>query len=199
MIRFATILAALCVLIGPARAEDKTRHVKVETSMGAFVIALEPENAPATVRNFLDYATNGHYDRTIFHRVVPGFVIQGGGYSQYFSERATRDPVAYEGDNGLENRRGAVAMARTRDPESAQAQWFVNLTDNPKLNHRENDLGPIYGYAVFGTVVDGMDVVDAIGAVATGPGGRFPADVPVETVLIERVDRVDWPAAETGE
>ncbi|MEO0400337.1 MAG: peptidylprolyl isomerase [Pseudomonadota bacterium] len=201
MIRLLTIVLSLSVFLAaaPVRAddaptpEDAPTHVKIDTSKGAFIIELDADNAPASVANFLEYATSGHYDRTIFHRVVKGFVVQGGGYNQYFRERVTRDPVPYEGDNGLSNKRGTIAMARTNDPNSAQAQWYVNLKDNSKLDHRVNDLGPIYGYAVFGAVVDGMDVVDAIGAVATGSGGPFRVDVPVEAVVINRVDPITWP------
>lgn len=161
--------------------------------MGDIVVELYPDKAPATVANFLNYATSGHYDRTLMHRVVQGFVIQGGGFSTLFTERVTRDPIPYEGDNGLKNLRGTIAMARGDRPDSAQAQWFINLQDNDKLDHRVTDLGPIHGYAVFGKVVAGMDVADAIGAVATGPGGPFDAEVPVERVLILRVDPVEWP------
>lgn len=179
-----------------AAADDNMRHAKIQTSMGDIVVELYPQTAPATVANFLEYATSGHYDRTLIHRVVKGYVIQGGGYSKLFTERNTRDPIPYEGDKGLKNERGTIAMARGDKPESAEAQWFINLQDNPKLDHRVTDLGPIYGYAVFGRVVEGMDVADAIGMVETGPGGDFDAEVPVEPILIERVDPVAWPEAE---
>ena len=169
---------------------------RITTSEGDIVVELYPERAPKSVANFLQYAEDGHYDRTIFHRVVAGFVIQGGGYNAYFNERATRDPVPYEGDNGLPNTRGTLAMARTRNPDSATAQWYINLKDNDRLNHLENDLGVRPGYTVFGRVISGMEAVDAIGAVRTGPGGPFPAEVPAETMLIERVDPVDLPLAE---
>ena len=156
------------------------------------VVELNADAAPATVANFLDYAEAGHYDRTIFHRVVRGYVIQGGGYSQYFNERPVRDPIPYEGDNGLTNERGTIAMARGDDEDSAQAQWFINLRDNEELDHRVTDLGPIFGYAVFGRVVEGMDVADMIGAVETGPGGPFDAEAPTEPVTILRVDPIEW-------
>jgi len=169
-----------------------TLHAKIVTSKGDIVVDLYPAEAPKTVANFVQYAKDGHYDRLIIHRVVPGFVIQGGGYNKYFNERPTRAPVAYEGDNGLKNYRTTLAMARTSDPNSAAAQWFVNLRDNnDQLDHFVNDLGPRYGYAVFGRVVEGMDVADAIGAVATGPGGPFPSEAPVETVTISRVDIIE--------
>ncbi len=188
-----SVFLFVTVVFGDARAEEAARHVSIQTSMGDIVIELAPEAAPQTVGNFLQYVEDGHYIRTIFHRVVGGFVIQGGGYSRHFNERRTREPVPYEGDNGLKNVRGTIAMARTDDPDSATAQWFINLKDNARLDHRVNDLGTIYGYAVFGRVVSGMDVVDAIGAVETGAGGPFEAEVPLEPVLINRIDRVDWP------
>lgn len=167
-------------------------HAKIITSKGDMLVDLYPDVAPKTVANFVEYAKDGHYDRLIIHRVVPGFVIQGGGYNKYFNERPTRDPVPYEGDNGLGNYRTTLAMARTMDPNSASAQWYVNLRDNnDQLDHYENDLGLRYGYTVFGRVVDGMDVADAIGAMRTGAGGPFPAEVPVDTVTITRVDIIE--------
>ncbi|MHA7872444.1 MAG: peptidylprolyl isomerase, partial [Hyphococcus sp.] len=181
--------------VGNAVAQDAI-HAKIQTSMGDIVVALDSQKAPVTVANFIAYAKKGHYDRTLIHRVVPGRVIQGGGYSRYFNERPVGDPIAYEGDNGLKNVRGTIAMARGDTPDSAQAQWFVNLADNDDLDHRVFEGLPVYGYAVFGRVVDGMDVVDAIGAVETGPGGSFDAEVPGQPIIIERVDPVDWPPAE---
>lgn len=183
-----------------ASAENKrVDHVKIQTSMGDIVIALAPEKAPLSVANFLQYAEEGHYDRTIIHRVVKGFVIQGGGFSRYFNKRLTRAPVPYEGDNGLKNVRGAVAMARGQSPDSADAQWFINVKDNPDLDEVQTDYGPKPGYSVFGRVVSGMDVVDAINAVETGPGGPFEAEVPVERIIVTRVDPIVWtPADETG-
>lgn len=167
-------------------------HAKIVTSKGDMLIDLYPAAAPKTVANFVQYAKDGHYDRLIIHRVVAGFVIQGGGYNKYWNERPTRDPIPYEGDNGLGNYRTTLAMARTPDPGSASAQWYVNLRDNnEKLDHFVNDLGPRYGYAVFGRVIEGMEVADAIGALPTGAGGPFPAEVPVETVTISRVDIVE--------
>ncbi len=187
-------LAAMVALGGVAQAE--LSHAKIQTSMGDIIVELYPETAPVTVENFLGYATSGHYDRTLIHRVVTGFVIQGGGYSRLYTERTLRDPISYEGDKGLKNERGTIAMARGDKPDSAQSQWFINLQDNSRLDHSVTQHGPIYGYAVFGRVVDGMDVADAIGAVATGPGGPFDAEVPIEPVFILRVDPVDGPEAE---
>jgi len=169
-----------------------TIHAKIVTSKGDMLVDLYPEQAPQTVANFMQYTEDGHYDRLIIHRVVPGFVIQGGGYNKYWNERPTRDPGPYEGDNGLGNYRTTLAMARTPDPNSAASQWYINLRDNnEKLDHFVNDLGPRFGYAVFGRVVDGMDVADAIGSLRTGAGGPFPAEVPVETVTISRVDIIE--------
>ena len=188
----AASLAFFCFAVASAAAED-VRFAKIETSMGDIVVELYPDQAPATVANFLQYAKSGHYDRTLIHRIVKDYLIQGGGFSRLYTERATRDPIPYEGDNGLKNERGTIAMARRDDPGSAQAQWFINLRDNDALDHSVTDLGPIYGYAVFGRVVEGMEVVDAIGAVETADGGPFEAEVPVEQIFIERVDPIDWP------
>lgn len=169
-----------------------TLHAKIVTSKGDMIVDLFPDKAPKTVANFVQYAKDGFYDQLIFHRVVPGFVVQAGGYNRYFNERATRDPIPYEGDNGLGNYRTTLAMARTSDPNSAAAQWYVNLRDNnDDLDHFVNDLGPRYGYAVFGRVVEGMEVADAIGALPTGAGGPFEAEVPKETVVISRIDIID--------
>ncbi len=181
----------------PTRADDfawpaASDRVRIATTRGDIVVELYGAKAPKTVANFLQYAADGHYDRTIFHRVVGGFVIQGGGYGVAFNERTTRPPVPYEGDNGLPNYRTTIAMARTRDPDSAAAQWYINLNDNNEaLDHFENDLGPRYGYTVFGRVIEGMEVADAIGRLPTGPAGPFDADVPVETVLVTGVERVE--------
>lgn len=192
---FRTVFAITTLLSFSAAAEGAS-YAKIQTSMGDIVVELYRDRAPASVENFLEYATAGHYDRTLIHRVVKGYVIQGGGYSRLYTERVTRDPIPYEGDNGLKNERGAIAMARGDDPDSAQAQWFINLQDNEELDHRVTDLGPIYGYAVFGRVVDGMEVADAIGDVKTGEAGPFDAEAPLEKIFILRVDPVDWPAAE---
>lgn len=196
MIKFSKFFTALLFTVAAgvtnAQAQDIAIHAKIQTSMGDIIIELAREEAPASVQNFLTYATSGHYDRTLFHRVVDGFVIQGGGYSRLYTERATHDPIPYEGDNGLKNLRGTIAMARSDKPDSAQAQWFINLQDNEDLDHRVTDLGPIYGYAVFGRVIEGMDVADAIGAVETGEAGPFDAEVPLEQIFILRVDPVDW-------
>lgn len=191
--KLLTAITACFSLIAAAYADDAT-HAKIQTSMGDIIVELNPEAAPMTVANFLEYANSGHYDRTLVHRVVKGYAIQGGGYSRLYTERITRDPIAYEGENGLKNERGTIAMARGGKPDSAQAQWFINLRDNEDLDHRVTDLGPIYGYAVFGRVVEGMDIADAIGDVETGAAGPFREEAPLERIFIERVDPVQWPA-----
>jgi peptidyl-prolyl cis-trans isomerase B (cyclophilin B) len=160
--------------------------VEVATNHGTFVITLDPGKAPKSVENFLAYVEAKHYDGTIFHRVIKTFMIQGGGYDQQLEKKPTRPPVQNEADNGLKNTRGTVAMARTSDPHSATAQFFVNVTDNGFLDHQSKD-GQGWGYAVFGTVTDGMDVVDTIKDLKTGSSGPFSKDAPVEQVVIKHV------------
>jgi len=161
-------------------------RVRLTTSKGAIVLELDREKAPETTENFLEYVRSGFFDGTIFHRVIPGFMIQGGGFTPDMSQKPTRAPIQNEADSGLENERGTVAMARTNDPHSATAQFFVNLKDNDFLDHTgKNARG--WGYAVFGEVVEGMDVVDAIAAVPTGQRGGH-GDVPLEPVVIESAE-----------
>jgi len=156
--------------------------VLMRTSAGDLTIELYPNEAPETVRNFLQYVEDGFYDGTIFHRVVRGFVIQGGGFTADMMEKETRAPIENEATNGLMNLRGTLSMARTMDPHSATSQFFINTVDNPGLNNRGTDPGS-YGYAVFGRVIDGMDVVDEIEGVSTGRRGPLN-DVPNTTVEI---------------
>ena len=152
--------------------------------MGTVVIELYPDQAPLTVDNFLQYVKDRHYDGTVFHRVIPGFMIQGGGFDPNFSEKPARKPVRNEAANGLRNEAGTIAMARTPDPHSATAQFFINVADNEALNFRfPTQEG--YGYCVFGKVVKGMDVVGRIVKVQTGPGPASHRDVPVKPVIIE--------------
>ena len=193
MRRLFAILSLLVVLIMPSMAVASGQHVAIRTSHGDIIIALNEEAAPKTVANFLEYVRSGHYDRTLIHRIVKGYVIQGGGYSRYYRERRVREPVEYEGDNGLKNVRGTIAMARGISHQSAQAQWYINLRDNEKLDHLVNDLGTRYGYTVFGTVVEGLDVADAIGALETGDVGPFRQEAPLEPVVINRVDVIEYP------
>ena len=162
--------------------------VSMETSKGTVIIELYPDKAPKTVENFLQYVDEGFYDGSIFHRVIDGFMIQGGGFDQDYNRRETRDAVLNEADNGLRNERGTIAMARTGDPHSATAQFFINHSDNPALDHRNKGAG--WGYAVFGKVIDGMDVVDAIATTQTGPGGPFRQDAPREMVVIKQISHL---------
>ncbi|MBT8493244.1 MAG: peptidyl-prolyl cis-trans isomerase [Deltaproteobacteria bacterium] len=163
-------------------------QVIVDTSKGSFTIELDADKAPKSVANFLTYVDSGHYSGTIFHRVIPNFMVQGGGYDASYDKKPTSAAVENEADNGLKNLRGTVAMARTSDPHSATAQFFVNVKDNDFLNHQAKE-GPGWGYAVFGKVTSGMDVVDAIKDVATGSAGPFSKDAPVEQVAIKEVRR----------
>ena len=164
-------------------------RILLETGKGEIVLELFPADAPETVENFLRYVEEGFYEGTIFHRVIPGFMIQGGGYDQAYKRKETHDPVVNEADNGLKNNRGTIAMARTGDPHSATAQFFINHTDNPALDHRNKGSG--WGYAVFGKVVDGMAVVDRIANVKTGPGGPFRQDAPREMIIIEKISLIN--------
>jgi peptidyl-prolyl cis-trans isomerase B (cyclophilin B) len=162
--------------------------VEVSTNHGTFIIALDSAKAPKSVANFLAYVDAKHYDGTIFHRVIPTFMIQGGGFDASLEKKPVKAAIQNEADNGLKNKRGTVAMARTGDPHSATAQWFVNVTDNVFLDHTgKNETG--WGYAVFGTVTDGMDVVDKIKAVKTGASGPFSKDAPQQLVTIQSVRR----------
>ena len=163
--------------------------IKMETNYGTIVIELDAERAPITAENFKKYVADQFFDNTIFHRVIPNFMIQGGGFNTGMTQKQTLDPIENEADNGLANDRGTIAMARTMDPHSASSQFFINLKDNAFLNHTgKNAQG--WGYCVFGKVTEGMDVVDKIAAVATGSHGGH-ADVPVEDVIITRVEEVD--------
>ncbi len=163
---------------------DTMPHVRLQTNMGDIVVALNPEKAPITVANFLGYAKSGFYDGTIFHRVIPDFMIQGGGFTAEFERKNPDATIQNEADNGLGNTRGTIAMARTGNPHSATSQFFINVVDNRSLNHK-NKTTKGWGYAVFGQVVDGMDVVDKIRNVQTTYRG-YNRDVPVTPVIIER-------------
>ncbi len=159
--------------------------LKFQTSLGSFLVELHAEDAPITCKNFLDYVASGHFDGTVFHRVIPNFVIQGGGLTADMTQKKTRAPIKNEATNGLKNRRGSLSMARTNDPDSATSQFFVNLKDNPFLDPGRGNAG----YAVFAHVMQGMDVVDKIAAVQTGSKG-FHEDVPLEPVVLESVTLV---------
>ena len=156
--------------------------VKLVTTMGDIVIELNEEKAPETVQNFLNYVRDDFFDGTIFHRVIPNFMVQGGGFNGQMMQKNTQDPIKNEADNGLPNNRGTLAMARTQDPDSATAQFFINHNDNAFLNHTSPDVQG-WGYCVFGEVTDGMDVVDAIAAVKTTNRGGH-SDVPEDVISI---------------
>ncbi len=160
-------------------------NVTIETSKGIIVAELDQEKAPVTVDNFLTYTREGHYDGTIFHRVISGFMIQGGGITTDMNDKSTHKPITNEADNGLKNLRGTLTMARTSQINSATSQFFINLVDNGFLDFRDKSTQG-YGYAVFGRVIEGMDVVDAIAGVETGSVGGY-SDVPVEPVVINKV------------
>jgi len=182
------IALSLMTLTGAGPALAGNPQVNLQTNKGLIVLELYPDKAPKSVENFLAYVDSGFYNGTIFHRVIKDFMIQGGGFSEDMTQKETRQPIANEADNGLKNERGTIAMARTNNPDSATAQFFINLKDNGFLDHTaKNTRG--WGYAVFGKVTEGMAVVDAIGTAATGAKGKFPKDVPLETVIIEKASR----------
>ena len=158
--------------------------INFETNLGNITIELDKKKAPKTVNNFVKYIQEGHYDKTIFHRVINGFMIQGGGFEKNMKEKATTAPIENEADNGLKNKAYTLAMARTSDPHSASAQFFINLVDNDFLDHSSKTMSG-WGYAVFGKVIKGMEVVDKISEVATATKG-FHDDVPVKPITIKK-------------
>ena len=188
--RLTSAIAALALggisATSPSANADESEHPQVtfETNHGSFVLELDRGAAPETVDNFLTYVRDEFYEGTIFHRVIAGFMIQGGGFTPEFKQLRTRAPVRNEADRGGTNDRGTIAMARTSDPHSATAQFFINVVDNDFLNHRSRTPQG-WGYAVFGRVVEGMDTVDRIAAVETGSHGMFQ-DVPQDTVVIQK-------------
>jgi cyclophilin family peptidyl-prolyl cis-trans isomerase len=185
MLRFGVFAIALTALATTAvPPQDKNPVVLIETSLGNIKVELYKDKAPKTVGNFLKYVDDKHYDDTIFHRVIKDFMVQGGGLDRNMKPKKTREPIKNEAGNGLSNVRGTLAMARTGDPDSATAQFFINVKANPHLDRKS---GPgNEGYAVFGIVVDGIDVVDAIRAVETGP-----KDVPVKQVVIKSIRLIE--------
>jgi len=180
------LLSAAAVVPAGAGAADP--QVDVKTNLGTLRIELYPEKAPKTVANFLQYVKDGHYNGTVFHRVIDGFMIQGGGFDKSYKQKPTRDPIANEAKNGLKNDLGTLAMARTNAPHSASAQFFINVKNNDFLNSAQAQDG--WGYAVFGKVVSGLDVVMKIAKTPTGPGGPFPTDVPRQQVIVESMSVV---------
>lgn len=206
LIRFA--LATALLLPGFGMAQEATAdtsakeaeavavpkpRVTLRTSLGDIIIELEPEKSPKSVENFLQYVEDGHYNGTIFHRVIDGFMAQGGGFTADLQLKPTRAPIENEANNGLSNLRGTVAMARTNEPHSALSQFFINVVDNPRLDFVSEQNPFTWGYAVFGTVVEGMDVVDRMRAAPTGPQGPFAKDVPTQPIVIERAERLPPP------
>ena len=186
--RIAFLMISLVYLLaGTAFAADNPK-VTMETSLGKITLELYPEKAPVTVANFLSYVDEGFYNGTIFHRVIRGFMIQGGGFTESMQEKPTRAPITNEADNGLKNERGTIAMARTPDPNSATAQFFINAKGNTFLNFK-NKSPEGYGYCVFGKVTKGLDVVDTIEKTPTTTKG-FYQDVPAKPVVIKKAYRV---------
>ena len=181
--QFAGVLAALAILPA-ALAAQAAPQVKIETNMGDITVELNEKAAPKTVANFLAYVKSGFYKNTLFHRVIPNFMIQGGGFTSGMDEKDTRAPIPIESRNGLSNARGTIAMARTNDPNSATSQFFINVKDNHFLNASASRDG--YGYTVFGKVIAGMNTVDAIARVKTHSVGYFD-DVPIRDVVIKKM------------
>ncbi|HEX7368747.1 MAG TPA: peptidylprolyl isomerase [Rhodanobacteraceae bacterium] len=174
-------------------------QVEIKTNEGDFVIELFPDKAPKTVANFLQYVKSGFYDGTVFHRVIPGYLVQGGLYTRELRPKRTQPPIPDEANNGLSNLRGTVAAARGPDPDSATSQFFINVVDNPRLDYVGNQSGMTWGYAVFGKVVKGMDVVDKIDNLPTGPQGPFIGDVPRPLVVMESAKLIGEAAHPTAE
>jgi len=174
----------------PAAEKVTGSKVLLKTNMGDIVIELYPDKAPKSVENFLAYVNSGFYDGTIFHRVIDNFMVQGGGFTRELRQKPTKPAITNEAKNGLSNLKGTVAMARTGDPNSATAQFFINIADNQRLDYTSDQNGMTWGYAVFGKVVSGMDVVDKIRVLPTGAQGPFKSDVPTTPVVIEKASVV---------
>lgn len=181
----ALLLSISCSMAIAADKVPAHPHIEVVTTEGTFILELDGKLAPLTVANFLKLVDSGFYDGTIFHRVIPGFMAQGGGYTPGLKLKEQDNSIPNESGNGLSNMRGTIAMARTSDPHSANAQFFINVVDNLRLDPATNT----WGYAVFGNVIEGMEVVDKIVSVQTGPGGQFRSDVPVVPIVIKKMSR----------
>jgi len=197
--RFAATITGIALITISSTLVQATEKTMIEmvTSKGTITLELYPEKAPVTVSNFLAYVDSGFYDGTIFHRVIRDFMIQGGGFDEELNRKPTEAPIKNEAANGLRNERGTIAMARTQIPDSATSQFFINTSDNPALDYR-NDTPQGIGYCVFGRVVEGESVVDAIQSVRTETRNRMQ-DVPRETVLIEKVRRLQTTDEEAQE
>lgn len=184
--RLCQILTFLLLISINLTANATTVSVEMKTNIGNVVLELYPDKAPKTVENFLQYVADGFYKNTVFHRVIPNFMIQGGGFDTTLNQKPTRSPIQNEAANGLKNEVGTIAMARTSDPHSASAQFFINVANNGFLNYKApNQNG--YGYTVFGKVISGIDVVHKIASIPTGSGGPFSSDVPKSSVIIEDI------------
>jgi cyclophilin family peptidyl-prolyl cis-trans isomerase len=190
-----TLLTTLALMFS-VNVYAQNPQVEMRTSMGVIVLELQPENAPESVKNFVQYVKDGFYNGTIFHRVIADFMIQGGGFTPDMQQKKTRDPIKHEGGNGLKNQVGTVAMARTADPNSATSQFFINVVDNQMLDFRGPGPQEI-GYTVFGRVTKGLDVVNKIRGVQTGVRGGH-RDVPVQPVMIEKVTLIEAAAKPTA-
>jgi cyclophilin family peptidyl-prolyl cis-trans isomerase len=188
--RLATLALLACFSFPLAVAAQGNPGAVIHTSMGDIQLELYPEKAPASVENFINYAKSGFYDGTIFHRVISTFMIQGGGFTPDMQKKPTGEPIQNEASNGLSNKRGTIAMARTNHPHSATAQFFINVQDNPNLDYRGELSSQQWGYAVFGRVTSGLEVVDEIRFVETTSQPPF-ADVPREPVVIESIEIID--------
>jgi len=195
--RFIPLFATIVLIFWSMTSFAGSTRVLMKTNLGNITLELYPDKAPETVENFLGYVEDGFYSNTIFHRVIANFMVQGGGFDKAFNQKPTRNPVQNEADNGLKNEVGTIAMARTSDPHSATAQFFINVANNAFLNF-SSPTPRGYGYTVFGKVIDGMDIVYQIAKTPTGSGGPFPGDVPKNTVIIETIS-VLAPATENKE
>jgi cyclophilin family peptidyl-prolyl cis-trans isomerase len=184
----ACLLIAMPIIVAGQESVPAHPYVSFATTEGNIVVELDGRRAPLSVRNFLALVDSGYYDGTIFHRVIPGFMIQGGGHTPDLKLKEAAGGIPNESGNGLRNTRGSIAMARKSEPHTAVAQFYINVADNPSLDPQPDR----WGYAVFGTVIEGMDVVDRIAASPTGPAGQFSKDVPVVPVVIKRVRRFEY-------
>ena len=190
------LFTLLFLLLSPlAMAADKVPahpHIEMQTSLGTIKLELNGKQAPLTVAHILTLVDSGFYDGTVFHRVIPGFMAQGGGFTPSLKLKETTTTIPNESGNGLSNLRGTIAMARTGDPHSANSQFFINVADNDRLDPAKDAMRGRWGYTVFGVVIEGMEVVDEIVNSKTGPGGQFAKDVPVVPVIIKKVSRVTY-------
>ena len=191
-----TLLTLLLVLLSPAAlAADKVPahpHIEIQTSLGAIKLELDGKQAPLTVAHILKLVDSGFYDGTVFHRVIPGFMAQGGGFTPGLKLKEATATIPNESGNGLSNLRGTIAMARTGDPHSANSQFFINVADNNRLDPAKDAMRGRWGYTVFGVVIEGMEVIDEIVNSKTGPGGQFAKDVPMVPVIIKTISRVTY-------